>query len=842
MALSNRKITVYANPVANLPDHPSQTGFTAAQLKAAFDAIANEEVKTTINGIIDDLVAILDGASGADQVGATAISDLDGTTVQAILESIRNKLKSILDGSSGADFIGATSISNLDGTTVQALLESIRNKLKSTVDGSSGADFVMSTPLKAGGASTLRGQLLELVANITTVNTNEETRLLQEAARVTAEGARVTAETSRTNAETSRTNAESGRVTAENNRIAAEQVRVEADILRGQTVEAIEQNYAPRLTSAEEQINALDAEKANQTDLSQTNNDVNATNLRIDNLVIPISAENANIEVTDAHNSIVKNKNFLNLKARLEESEQDFDTHKQNFMSLSTVRATNMFENSKVESTLDFTGAGRRIHTNADGTWTQTTSTLFNPSYQTFEIIAGHKYFTKVKIKDSSVAYLGQTINILYNDNTKITFTAEAILPRRELVGIITADKSLLANVYFSNSTNSSYSNGVMNKEYQLFIDLTETFGEGKEPTAEEMEAILNDIGAPVGFDGYIDLYSAKEMYYMLAHLNDSEVPSYSFSTELLTGDYPDSDLLGIGDVSSPFDYTNDNHILVYGLFDQLMSVYPDYITKTQLGVVGGNIPIYSYNFTPTRAGNVVVTPYPKILIGSAIHGGEGIAVATLYYLFKRICEDWSTNEQLKYMRFNINFKVVPLQNPIDYDDKQYVGLDGININRNFDWNWEEQTDITKGPYPNSELETQIMRDFWLANTDAIHYIDCHVRGGRQTVTDDKIIWLNQISLSSCSVGATTIEQITRRWRAKYPQLPSIPFYGYGTIGVGTTNAHGYAHNVIGIESTVWEGFSASTTMQPVECKDVVDMNVDCLGQYLMNLIKYYQK
>jgi hypothetical protein len=37
-------------------------------------------------------------------------------------------------------------------------------------------------------------------------------------------------------------------------------------------------------------------------------------------------------EVTDAHNSIVKNKNFASLKARLEESEQDLETHKLDYM------------------------------------------------------------------------------------------------------------------------------------------------------------------------------------------------------------------------------------------------------------------------------------------------------------------------------------------------------------------------------------------------------------------------------------------------------------------------------------------------------------------------------
>jgi hypothetical protein len=62
-------------------------------------------------------------------------------------------------------------------------------------------------------------------------------------------------------------------------------------------VDSFKSAYAPRLTTVEEQINNLDA------------------------------------EVTDAHNSIVKNKNFASLKARLEESEQDLETHKSAFVN-----------------------------------------------------------------------------------------------------------------------------------------------------------------------------------------------------------------------------------------------------------------------------------------------------------------------------------------------------------------------------------------------------------------------------------------------------------------------------------------------------------------------------
>jgi hypothetical protein len=76
--------------------------------------------------IYNALKAIADGKSGADFIGATSIQDLDGVTVQTILESLRNKLKSTADGSSGADFLNATEITGLSGTTVQALLEALK--------------------------------------------------------------------------------------------------------------------------------------------------------------------------------------------------------------------------------------------------------------------------------------------------------------------------------------------------------------------------------------------------------------------------------------------------------------------------------------------------------------------------------------------------------------------------------------------------------------------------------------------------------------------------------------------------------------------------------------------
>lgn len=77
MALNDKKITSYTDNVKSLSDYPSDDGITAAQLKAIFDGRTDKEVKSAINGIIDELTA----TTGAAQIGTK-----DGNTVQAALD------------------------------------------------------------------------------------------------------------------------------------------------------------------------------------------------------------------------------------------------------------------------------------------------------------------------------------------------------------------------------------------------------------------------------------------------------------------------------------------------------------------------------------------------------------------------------------------------------------------------------------------------------------------------------------------------------------------------------------------------------------------------------------
>lgn len=88
MALSDRKIEaadIVGHKVADRPDTASNQAET---VKGWFDDLNVNFIIPAISGVVDDLVAVADGASGADQIGATAIISGGATTVQGILDQM----------------------------------------------------------------------------------------------------------------------------------------------------------------------------------------------------------------------------------------------------------------------------------------------------------------------------------------------------------------------------------------------------------------------------------------------------------------------------------------------------------------------------------------------------------------------------------------------------------------------------------------------------------------------------------------------------------------------------------------------------------------------------------
>jgi len=79
-----QKLVSFTKKVADLPDKPS---LNPAELKAQFDA-APDEVRESLNKLIDALQKTETGDSGAKNIGATNISGLTGADVQTLLEAL----------------------------------------------------------------------------------------------------------------------------------------------------------------------------------------------------------------------------------------------------------------------------------------------------------------------------------------------------------------------------------------------------------------------------------------------------------------------------------------------------------------------------------------------------------------------------------------------------------------------------------------------------------------------------------------------------------------------------------------------------------------------------------
>lgn len=118
MAITDKKIGSWTNPVVNEADQPQRT---AAEMKAIFDANSNQ-IKAAFNAVIDELV----GTGGAGNVGNGALGEIPAGTVAAQLTALLNMFGSYPSSSDikGIRLSADNKIEvTLDGTTWQPTVQ-----------------------------------------------------------------------------------------------------------------------------------------------------------------------------------------------------------------------------------------------------------------------------------------------------------------------------------------------------------------------------------------------------------------------------------------------------------------------------------------------------------------------------------------------------------------------------------------------------------------------------------------------------------------------------------------------------------------------------------------------
>ena len=312
----------------------------------------------------------------------------------------------------------------------------------------------------------------------------------------------------------------------------------------------------------------------------------------------------------------------------------------------------------------------------------------------------------------------------------------------------------------------------------------------------------------------------------------------HSFSTDYLLDYYPRHTLPAIGDTLSPFASSDVTHTDVYALFDSLVSSHSQ-VTREEIGLSTNGIPIYVYRNTPKRPEVWInqLKPYPKIILLSSIHGGENLATYTLYHFFKNVID----GDGGEYVRDYINIEVIPLPNPEDFDTASYEGIDGINLNRDFSTENEEQNEAL-GITSFSRKESRVIRDYLADNKDALFFMDIHVRGMPLTEDRDTIYLGSSVDKPhDLPALSTTVERLTREWQSNYPELSEHERLGVISIKEMPGRIRTYVERSLGIPSILWEGFKATPSITDFEGSDIVTLNTHFLGETIFNLIKGHQ-
>ena len=146
----------------------------------------------------------------------------------------------------------------------------------------------------------------------------------------------------------------------------------------------------------------------------------------------------------------------------------------------------------------------------------------------------------------------------------------------------------------------------------------------------------------------------------------------------------------------------------IYAMWDDITADDPTYVTRSSIGEGTDGLPIYAYTFAPPAYGNTV------LVVG--MHGSEKIGMYAVAKMMELLVNDWQSHPALAALRAKTRIVVVPIASRHAADNNHRTNANGVDLNRNWDYAWEEAneppgTPTYKGPEPFSEPETRAIRD-----------------------------------------------------------------------------------------------------------------------------------
>lgn len=228
-----------------------------------------------------------------------------------------------------------------------------------------------------------------------------------------------------------------------------------------------------------------------------------------------------------------------------------------------------------------------------------------------------------------------------------------------------------------------------------------------------------------------------------------------------------------------------------YGLYDALVSAYPQYVSKvdcdTELADIGISKPdylngynTYMYKFIPAYTPNATYADCDetdaerlKVFVISGTHP-EYIGIWDLYHTLRIICEKWDSDNNLEELRWNCEFYILPCACPYGVENNSRTTYNGVDPNRNMPTeNWRVRGSLGDSTYSGetagSEYESKVLM-YYIEQLKPIVFIDHHNTntGSGENINDGKnAMYVTSSEMRCVDIAAAHISQMTRRWKKR---------------------------------------------------------------------------
>ncbi|MBQ7292139.1 MAG: hypothetical protein IJW79_00215 [Clostridia bacterium] len=291
-----------------------------------------------------------------------------------------------------------------------------------------------------------------------------------------------------------------------------------------------------------------------------------------------------------------------------------------------------------------------------------------------------------------------------------------------------------------------------------------------------------------------------------------------------------------------------------YTKFNNLVSAYPEYITKTDLGACSdGTQHLYEYTLKPQSDSFETFKTMPKVLMIGAQHGFEKSNIFGLYYFVKNLLENID-DELISYLRSQVIFKIIPICNPYGFDNSEYLNANGVNLNRNYDTgHFPQYPDAVVGDAqyggqtPFDQPETQIVRKFVNDNRDAFLFLDLHTNGQSSVTSYEQVNWVSlqntddEYFYQMHDAVSSHFRAETLHFKHDY-NLPSTAVIGmqdgeFGSRTISCTSCEWVYQQ--GIISATLEGFNGFPSSTPFTM-EVYKANTEIIANFVKCVLANY--